>query len=452
MIDIAQINPWWEPGGINQDRDLRLAELSPLKYDPIPFSPEDMVAGRIYTLRGARRVGKTVSLKLFVKRLLEEHRVEPRSIGWWNADTSRRADILESQLIELLEAMRSESSPSVKTLPPLLIVDEVTSVIQWQRALKRLKDQGLLDNTCVILTGSSAHDLKIGTETMAGRRGIASNLDRVLHSMSFSTFRSCAGKASSLSDFLKVGGYPFRVEEYIRAPKTFEISFGANVLEEVFMYEVIRRGLDRSIALEVLVRIAELGVTATSYDSFAKALSSTKDTARTHLDALGDGFLLCTYASLDLHTFRAAPRKARKFLWFDPAFRSLAHILGRGPIVDEAAIAESVVGAELIRRYEAYPHHGYSNLDGVFTWKSSTGHEVDFIAATDRLKSNKNLLPVEVKYKNSISEWDWKVLEKSFGKGILVTKNKCIIQPAQEIEVRDIETFLTSANALPRTS
>ena len=38
-------------------------------------------------------------------------------------------------------------------------------------------------------------------------------------------------------------------------------------------------------------------------------------------------------------------------------------------------------------------------------------------------RARKLMLPVEVKYQNSINEWDFQVIDRAFGKGILVTKN-----------------------------
>lgn len=442
MIAILESSPWWDNKGIDHDPDLVLTNKSLLQYNPQPFTAHDLTAGRIYTLRGARRVGKTVALKLFVKELIKDYGMHARSIVWWNADTSRRVDILESELKALCEYTKKESKQNNTKYPKLLIVDEITSVPKWQKAIKKLKDQGYLQDMCLVLTGSSAHDLKAGTETMAGRRGISSNLDRVLFNMSYKTFYECSNNTASIFDYIKVGGFPFRVEEFLKKGQEFDVSYGSNILEEIFMYEVIRRGLDRSIAFEIITRIASLAVTAISYEGFAQQLSINKDTARKHLDAYGDAFLLATYSSLDLRTFRAAPKKNRKFLWFDPAFRCLAHSLRRGPIIDDAAVVESIVGAELIRRYEMFAYHGYSVLDSVFTWKSSNNHEIDFVAAIRHAQGHRDLLPIEVKFQNSISEWDWQVLKKSFASGVLVTKDSDLETNDSKIKVVGLERFL----------
>jgi predicted AAA+ superfamily ATPase len=54
----------------------------------------------------------------------------------------------------------------------LLLLDEVTSVKGWQRAIKYLWDHGDIDSAVVVCTGSSAADLKFDTaERLPGRRG-----------------------------------------------------------------------------------------------------------------------------------------------------------------------------------------------------------------------------------------------------------------------------------------
>jgi len=103
----------------------------------------------------------------------------------------------------------------------------------------------------------------------------------------------------------------------------------------------------------------------------------------------------------------------------DPALGELPAWLRQGEPLGEAARAEATVGLELLRRYEARLFEGLAAPRNVFTWKSSSGNEVDFLVLD---KSRKLVLPVEVKYQETISDWDFQVMERAFGKGILVTK------------------------------
>jgi len=63
-------NAWWNAGGLWQDPDLIKVKASPLRYRPRPITIQDCLSPGVVTLRGARRIGKTVTLKLLVAELV----------------------------------------------------------------------------------------------------------------------------------------------------------------------------------------------------------------------------------------------------------------------------------------------------------------------------------------------------------------------------------------------
>lgn len=412
-------NAWWNEGGLWQDPDLRKVKESCLSYHPRPFASNLCHEKAVLTLRGPRRSGKTVTLKLLVSELIEKENWKGRDILWTTFDTLRTLTQMEEHLTMIMETYH----------PKLLLVDEVTAVSDWQRVIKKLRDTGLLSEVCIILTGSSAYDLKAGAERMAGRRGDVPNPDRVLLPLSFQDFCEQL-KKNNISDlgneiaqwYLRVGGFPFRVENFIKgySNKTWNDLNGFQTFDDVFFYEFIRRRLDRSIALEILGRLSSIQCSAISYEAFVKPLSIAKDTARKYLDALGDAFLLATISSFDTSRGRVAPKKDRKFCWSDPAFGFLGTWLKQGESASEASRAEWAVGIELLRRYEGRLWEGMSAPRNIFTWKSSSGNELDYLIID---KSKKIQLPVEVKYQKTISDWDFQVMEKAFHSGVLVTPN-----------------------------
>jgi len=408
-------NPWWNTLGLWDDPDLKKVKNSPLKYHPQVFSPDECSNPSVFTLRGPRRAGKTVSLKLLVADLIENHGWNPKKILWTTFDTFRTLQQAEDHLIALVKAHH----------PALLLIDEVTALIGWQRVIKKLRDNGTLSELCLILTGSSAYDLKAGAERMAGRRGTAKEPDRVLLPMPFSEFSKQIPGSLSIHDqataYLQVGGFPFRVENYVHSilnKASWDPLSDLQIFDDVVFYEFNRRRLDRSIAIEVLGRLAAIECSSNSYEGFSKPLSIARDTARKYLDALGDAFLLATYSSYDTSRNRVAPKKDKKFGWIDPALGYVSQWLRQSDAPREPARAEWSAGAELLRRYEARLFEGLSAPRNVFTWKSSGGNEVDYLIVD---KSKKILFPVEIKYQNSISDWDFMILERSFGKGLLVT-------------------------------
>jgi predicted AAA+ superfamily ATPase len=425
-------NSWRFAGGLWEDPDLQRVAESHLDYRPRPISAQECLQPIVWTLRGPRRAGKTVTLKLLVADLIENHQVNPRDITWVSFETIRNLQQMEDFLIHIKQEFN----------PKILFIDEVTSVAGWQKVIKKLRDNGTYTKASLVLTGSSAHDLKAGSERMAGRRGGPDVYDRVLLPMSFFDFqRQTQG---SVEDFLKVGGFPFRVNEFARVKKQkhdFADDYGMAIFDEVFFYEMTRRKLSRNIAIEIVGRLSQLQTTASSYDGFAKAVSVTKDTVRKYMDALGESFLLATYFSYDTSKNRVAPKKDRKFLWIDPALGDFAFWLKQGEKISDSSKAEMAVGAELLRRYEFRLWEGLSAPRNVFTWKSKTGNEVDFLVVD---KSQRRRDPFEVKYQEQISDWDFQVMEKAFGKGILITKLPSRHRPHSQ--ALGLESFLLEKN------
>ncbi|PWU19969.1 MAG: hypothetical protein C5B49_05010 [Bdellovibrio sp.] len=425
IMEITIENSWHKEGGLWQDVDLERVKASLLRYRPRVIQPAECLSNGILTLRGPRRSGKTVSLKLLVAELIEERHCRPDEVYWLNFESLRTIEQANEKLRKLAKINKSR----------VIFVDEVTSILNWQRLMKALKDEGLFRKATFILTGSSAHDLKKGAERMAGRRGTVENPDRVLFPMSYTDFLEQLGSLAGTSanapveDFLTVGGFPFRVEAYLRARKQdqeFDPWSQFQVFDDVFFYEVNRRRLDRNVAIELLGRLSQVRSNAISTESLAKPLTFSRETAKRYLDALGDSFLLASIFSYDTSKSRVAPRKNRKFLWIDPALADFAAWLGAGDPAQEADKSEMAVAAQLLRRYERRTWEGLSAPRNVFTWKSSGGNEVDFLVID---RGRKILAPYEVKYQSSVSNWDFQVMERAFGRGTLVSKNDSRTRP-----------------------
>lgn len=442
-MSLSTQNSWWFEGGLWQDPDLKQLKTSNLQYHPRPFTAEECRSLSVFTLRGPRRAGKTVALKLLAADLIEKQGWHGREIVWTAFDTIRTLAQVEEHLVTLQKQHK----------PKLLLVDEVTSVQGWQRAIKKLRDNGTLSETTLILTGSSAFDLKAGAERMAGRRGQAGDPDRVLLPMSYSDFCHQLARNQlqleshqNVTHFLECGGFPFRVNGLIQTLKN-NLEWNRHdqfkVFDDVVFYEIIRRRLDRSIALEVFSRLSQVQSAAVSLEGFAKPMTISRETARKYLSALGDAFLLATVSSFDTSRNRVAPRKDKKLLWIDPALGFLAEWLGQGEPASEAVRAEWAVGAELLRRNEKRIWEGLSAPRNVFTWKSSGGNEIDFLVHN---KAEHLSFPVEVKYQKSISDWDFQVMERAFKKGILVTPNVSKTRPlAKAVPIAE---FLTTSASI----
>jgi predicted AAA+ superfamily ATPase len=427
-------NSWHSDGGLWQDPDLKQVSDGDLLYKPTPIRAAELNPDMVWTLRGPRRVGKTVALKLLVAELIEKNNVSPNSILWSSADTIRKpAQLLSHFENDLLVAQ-----------PKFLFIDEITSVVGWQNVVKKLRDQGRLSQTCLVLTGSSAFDLKAGSERLAGRKGSFQSTDRVLLPMTFRDFRA-QNSGFTIEHYMSCGGFPFRVNQLkkdILKNAHFLPNFGMSIFDDVYFYEFIRRRLDRNLALEILFRLSQIQTGAVSYGALAKSVNAKPDTVKKYLDALGDAFLLATIYSYDSGKSRVALKKDKKFVWVDPALGQLANSLGQGDAPSIGTVAEHLVGVQLLRNQELRLFEGLSAPRNVFTWKSTGGNEIDFLSVN---RTKKSLMPIEVKYQAGISDWDFQIMERAFGRGILVSRDTA--KQRIKSHATPLEDFLLSDNS-----
>ncbi|WP_052295949.1 ATP-binding protein [Pseudothermotoga thermarum] len=117
-----------------------------------------------YTIRGPRQVGKTTFLKLYIKKLLESG-IPPSRILFLTCDDLK-------DRFELIEVIKNFFQLYGKSGGiSYMFIDEITMIQDWQSGIKYLVDIGLLEDCLVVLTGSSAYDLKISSERLPGRKG-----------------------------------------------------------------------------------------------------------------------------------------------------------------------------------------------------------------------------------------------------------------------------------------
>ena len=174
-------NRWWRdperwPA---RDPDLRDAGDAPFRYQAGVLSK--LTPGGLYVLRGPRRVGKTVEVKLAIRNLIAGG-IEPRRIAHMAVDGLRSRD-----LGVLIDAAGSLMPDGVRRF---WFFDEITGITDgWPERIKWLRDNdaGFRTDT-VVLTGSSAANLTAATKALAGRRGGAVDSDRVLLPIGFRSF------------------------------------------------------------------------------------------------------------------------------------------------------------------------------------------------------------------------------------------------------------------------
>ena len=161
MVKIGEINaqnPWWSQGEEFARYDKSLSQAQPIFFERRQIETKK---GGIYILRGPRQVGKTTYLKDFVRQAIRSG-ISPRDNMYISLDffTSRRE--LRNAINYFLDSRRDAAHI-------YLLLDEVTSLEDWNLELKYMADQGILRRGIILATGSSASKLKEKGELLPGR-------------------------------------------------------------------------------------------------------------------------------------------------------------------------------------------------------------------------------------------------------------------------------------------
>jgi len=475
LQQLAAMNPWWRsPQEIKQDPKIVDVSKSQLRWIPGIVDSFSLENDHIYTLRGPRQVGKTTLVKLIIKRLLLEKGVNPRSVFYYTCD-----GIFDHE--ELIDAIRTYIAFSSPTELPrsYVFVDEISSVKNWERAVKLLADSGELSKKTIILTGSHSLDLKYSAERLPGRRGEGEDtVNKVMFPMRFSEYvftvredlrdplrmfyrphgggqldtlrKLVEGNIDSgvinelvlyqkelralFDDYILTGGIIRPVSEFFKAgPGSRSIR---STTYELYIRSVIgdlaRWRYQENIAKQVLRSVVNKMTTRVSLNSIAKENEiGSHNTVSSYLEALEDSFVLSILYPMALDDGMPIYRKEKKVYFSDPFFYHAARSWARGEVdyfqaaqkgmldpVEKSRLVEMIVASHLTQlSCDLAPSDVTSHHERLMFARTKKGYEVDFV-----LKQGGDLFPVEVKYQDSVGKRDLVNLF-SMGKGILVSKS-----------------------------
>lgn len=466
-------NIWWQDKGLIE-RDPKIKELSTHKFQwrPSVIDELDLDQFAVYTLRGPRQVGKTTALKLLIRDLLKQNGIRKEQIMYFSCDNIDD----RKELIELVVTYLSHIDKlNLQRERLYIFLDEITSVKDWQRAIKHLADLGKLARAGMVLTGSNASDLRKGIERLPGRRGRIKNPDRVLLPLKFSEFAGIVnpglsrklannidlfslsqkdfgvlssfhphlGELSILFDqFLVTGGIMRAINEYFSKQ---EIGYDVyEIYQQWFRGDISRAGRSERTARQIIGELLRISVSAFGWETIAKKTDvASHRTVSEYIEEMENSFVLKTLYQIDVQTRRTRIKKLKKAYFLDSfIFWSLwgwvDNWLAYNDNITKALIsadlkprlAEMVVANELFDRYDRNDWLS----SNVFFWKN--GGEIDFI-----VKRERQLLPVEVKYRKNTGPSDLRLMKKlGLKKGILVSKDK--LEKAGDFAIIPLELFL----------
>ncbi len=409
---------------LKQLSQLSLQFKSPL-LDKIPVD----IPG-IYTLIGGRQVGKSTFLKQLILQLLENN-TNPNQIFVMTGEI-----IIDYQdLIRTIETFLSENSG---TDANWIFIDEISYITKWPLALKHLADTGQLENTFLMISGSDSTALRESMMWLPGRRGRARNRDFVYNPLSFP--ETILLRNSHLSDidllgltphlinkekldflysefdcYLKTGGYLTAINELHNEnmihPQTLSI------YSEWIRGDILKHGKSEMTLKELLRAIITRMGSQITWNNLLKDLSvSHPATVSDYLHLLEAMNVLIIQPALVEHKLNAAPKKARKIqitdpfiyyairAWIDDAkdpYQTIIETTIKDP-EKASVLVEAIAVSHVARRSKAF-------------YIKKTG-EVDIAVV-----SNKNILPIEIKWRNQVRASDRKELNRFQG-GMLVSR------------------------------
>lgn len=412
-MNLIDLNPWWNNKQLIEE-DKHIKDISNLKFiyksDLLNYN---FIKENIYTIRGPRQIGKTTFLKLFIKNKLKL--VNSKSIFYWSCDNLNDYN----NLIDLLKNY-SEFCEINEIKPEYILLDEITFVKEWQRAIKFVIDNGIIKDCCFILTGSNIIDLKKGIERLPGRRGkegkdlffMPLNFRQYVQLVDYEFYKKhekdSLDKLKFNSNKLKIlfrkylitGGIPLVINEY---EKNRNIP---NYIYELYyswiLGDILKEGKNEQTLKEIIKSIIETYTSQVSWDNLAKK-SSLKShlTISSYVELLSHLLVLFPVYFKDINQNKVIYKKNKKIYFYDLFILNI--FMNKLNLkLNESLVIEGIVASEL---------KTINLLDELFF--TQIKKETDFVFGKKG---------IELKYQNEIKKEDF-INKRYFNKYLILSKD-----------------------------
>ncbi|RLJ07058.1 MAG: hypothetical protein DRP13_04410 [Candidatus Aenigmatarchaeota archaeon] len=386
---IRFLNHWWREGKVRKNLALEFKRES-------FFRARDLLKKRqILVIHGLRRVGKSTLIYQLIQYLIRK-RTNPKKILYFSFDKKT------SEIKNILDIYSEITEIDYERESVFVFLDEVYKLEGWHKELKLLYDA--LPNIKFVVSGSAS--LKIEKEARSALAGRVFYLE--MKPLSFKEFFEL--KFGKKPENIKTWENKLRrvFPSFVRKPFPEIVNFSEEEVMEYINEMVIDKLIfsDFSKTFEninpgLLQNLTELFFSNPgmylNIESLSKSLRKSKNDLLFHIKLLEMGYIISIVKNYR-GSYISGSRKMRRVYPYHPAL-----IQGLFKEIDESKLIECFVR---------------SLLDAKFYWREN-GKEVDFVVDGK---------PVEVKYKNSISNADLKNLlqfmEKfCVKKGYIISKN-----------------------------
>ncbi len=372
----------------------------------------------IIIIRGARQLGKSTWLESRLKNTLLKFGAG--SAFYLNGEELEDFKSLIQAIRDLLPLF------SKKNKVNFIFIDEITSILYWEKALKILADEGQINNTLIITTGSKSLDLRRGTERLPGRKGkISRSTYRFTH-ISFKEFvkkvEHKIRKDDLLYFYLLTGGSPIAINALYE--NNYIPEYIISLTKDWVFGETTAQGRTLSSLKWVINSLFKRSGLPCSSHAIAEDAGLANNTiASGYIELLKDLNCLAQSFPLETNQLVPIPRKASKFNFINLLFVTAFHPhslralddLKKISSTEKGHLFEWLVASEMWRRQSII---GDDAPDNQYYWKSDT-NEIDLIV--NPLSKNKTFIEVK-SGKASISDFIW--FPKVFPKSVLTIINQ----------------------------
>ncbi|MFH1829517.1 MAG: AAA family ATPase [Pseudomonadota bacterium] len=379
-MDVKTINELLSSGEIDRE-DLwpRIVEMESkaaqfrfeFGLDELPKEPG------IITIRGPRQYGKSTWLEMNLRISIQDF--GKGSAFYINGDELASADELAEQMKVLCRAYSRDAK--IKRL----FIDEITAVKNWEKAIKKVVDQGLFKDILIITTGSKASDLRHGTERLPGRKGRLKKSEYIFLPISYREFnyqtRNELGNKAWIA-YLLTGGSPVACNDIYQFEKLPE--YFIQMTRDWVLGETVSSGRSRMLLTQVLHTIMKYGGQPVGFAKLARESGLANNTvASGYIEQLSDLLSLLPSWPWDSQRDIFLLRKPCKFhfinlaaaLSFHPSMPRHIHEYEALDSHVQSYLLEWLVAQELWRRAVLAQ---VENPEVIGFWASKE-HEIDFV-------------------------------------------------------------------------
>ncbi len=370
------MNPWWtDPGKFISDPAFATLFSSSVYFEN-PLLDELSLEGRpFYIIRGPRQVGKTTFLRMLIRKVILEKRFEPDNILFMSCESF----VSFTDIIDAIEPWLSLRRERRK----LLILDEVSFVPEWQRAILHFENTGQLVDTPLFITGSNARDLKQSSEKFPGRR--YGGRDLSFYPLSpFQIATLPAFKDKSAMEVLRiyevVGGFPHALASYSK------LGYVESEVYETYKNWIVGDAARYKLHEETLKHILyRIFLCCPSRITWPQLIENTPvkshETALEYVEHLHDAFICNVIYCYDPTTGGPSFHKARKIFFVDPLIYYVAKGWKMGYFDLREEVPQMIDQPEFRGGlFESYASSLLSRTENIFFWYSTKEKkEVDIV-------------------------------------------------------------------------